>query len=308
MKTAFVGLGDMGRGMARNLVRNGVDLTVCSRSGSCFDEFEQLGAKTTTSYQEVAGCKLIFLCLPDDEAVRDVICGAEGMLFFLRAGQIVVDCSTIRYSTTLEMAALLAQKNAVFLDAPVSGQHKRAMDGTLTIMCGGDEETFTRIKPYFAYMGEKILYMGRSGNGQLTKLINQLLYDINAAALAEILPLSVKMGLDSEKLGEVINSGTGRSYASEFYIPQDLEGRFGDGYSMKKAYKDLISAAELSAREGIPTPVLSAATVTYQMALLQGYGDENKGAMLKVYEELLGVKFRKKGLSTDGNGAVPNSV
>ena len=237
-----------------------------------------------------------------------MICGAEGMLFFLRAGQIVVDCSTIRYSTTLEMAALLAQKNAVFLDAPVSGQHKRAMDGTLTIMCGGDEETFTRIKPYFAYMGEKILYMGRSGNGQLTKLINQLLYDINAAALAEILPLSVKMGLDSEKLGEVINSGTGRSYASEFYIPQDLEGRFGDGYSMKKAYKDLISAAELSAREGIPTPVLSAATVTYQMALLQGYGDENKGAMLKVYEELLGVKFRKKGLSTDGNGAVPNSV
>jgi 3-hydroxyisobutyrate dehydrogenase-like beta-hydroxyacid dehydrogenase len=143
-------------------------------------------------------------------------------------------------------------------------------------------------------MASNILYMGPVGSGQLTKLINQLLFDINAAALAEILPLSVKLGLDPTKVGNVVNSGTGRSYASEFFIPNILNGEFSKGYPMELAYKDLISGSEISAQHQIPTPVLSAATATYLTALLSGYGSKDKGAMICVFEDLLNVKFRSR--------------
>ena len=135
--------------------------------------------------------------------------------------------------------------------------------------------------------------MGQSGQGQLAKLINQLLFDINLAAIAEILPMAAKMGVDCGKITQVINSGTGRSYASEFFIPRILEGSFEDGYSLKNAYKDLQSASQISAKHAIPLPVLAAATATYQSALQKGFGEDNKGGMIKVFEQLLGVEFRK---------------
>ena len=170
----------------------------------------------------------------------------------------------------------------------------RAIDGTLTVMCGGDAGIFEIVRPYLECIGNKILYMGGVGSGQLTKLINQLLFDINVAALAEILPMAVKMGLDPDLVGDVVNSGTGRSYASEFFIPRILKNGFSDGYPMKHAYKDLVSAAEVSADLGIPLPVLGAATTTYQMALLKGFGDLDKSGMIRVFEELLGVRYRGK--------------
>ena len=119
-----------------------------------------------------------------------------------------------------------------------------------------------------------------------------MLFDINAAALAEILPLSVKLGLDPEQVADVVNSGTGRSYASEFFVPKILRGDFGNGYPMQSAYKDLVSGAEISAGHNIPTPVLAAATATYQQALLEGHGDKDKGGMILVYERLLNIAFR----------------
>ena len=168
----------------------------------------------------------------------------------------------------------------------------RAVDGTLTVMCGGERVTFDKVEPLFRHIGSQILYMGGTGSGQLTKLINQLLFDIHCAALAEILPMAAKMGLDPDQVGTVINSGTGRSYASEFFVPRILKDGFSSGYPMKHAYKDLVSAAELGVRLCIPMPVLAAATATYQTALLKGHGDRDKGAMLLPFEELLGVRFR----------------
>ena len=135
--------------------------------------------------------------------------------------------------------------------------------------------------------------MGPAGSGQLTKLINQLLFDINAAALAEILPMAVKMGLDPDQVGAVVNSGTGRSYASEFFIPRILRGqlrrRLPDGATPTRTWSAPPSSA---ASACIPMPVLAAATATYQTALLQGHGDKDKGGMVRVFEELLGVEFR----------------
>ena len=291
MSIAFIGLGTMGKYMALNLIKSGELIVVSDVVDKAFAEFMEKGVAATTTVAETATADVIFLSLPNTEIVQNVI---GGLLPHLHEGQIIVDLSTIKYNATVELRKTLDEAGVEFLDAPVSGMESRAKDGTLTVMCGGKEEIFDKVKHYFDYIGNKVLYMGGSGAGQLTKLINQLLFDINAAALAEILPMSVKMGLDSEKIGQVVNSGTGRSYASEFFIPHVLKNSFHNGYPMRSAYKDLVSAAELGANLGIPMPVLAAATATYQQALLKGLGDNDKGGMIKVFEDQLGVQFREK--------------
>ena len=293
MKLGFIGLGQMGKPMALNMLKSGAALTVVRRTDS-FQEFVGSGARMTTDVHDVAASDIIFLCLPDSEAVEAVLTGHAGLLDSLGPGRIVVDFSTIKYSTTLEIAGRLAERGIDFIDAPVSGMEAGAKDGTLTVMCGGDPEVLDKVMPYLRCVGSTVLHMGGTGRGQLAKLINQLLLDINMAALAEVLPLAVKLGLDPEQIGQVVNSGTGRSFASEVFIPAILNDSFAAGYSLRRAYKDLVSGAELSANLGIPLPVLHAATVTYQMALLRGLGDLDKGAMICVYEELLGVKYRSR--------------
>ncbi len=134
--------------------------------------------------------------------------------------------------------------------------------------------------------------MGPLGAGQLTKTVNNVLYDINIAALAEVLPMAVAMGLDPAQLGQVVTTGTSRSYASQYFVPRILKGEFDEGYPLAKAYKDLVSAAIVAAENGFPLPVTAAATATYQTALRQGHGDRDKGAMVLPFEDLLGVKVR----------------
>lgn len=294
MKLGFIGLGQMGKHMAFNMLKSGAELMVNDTREVTFPEFKKRGAQTTKDLLDIVSADIIFLCLPNSDIVHDVILGEKGIINHLREDQIIVDFSTIKYTTTLAIARHLEEKGIKFLDAPVSGMEKRAEEGNLTVMCGGKKEVFEEMMPYFKCVANKVLYMGDTGSGQLTKLINQLLFDINVAALAEILPMSVKMGLDSEKVGEVVNSGTGRSYASEFFIPRILENNFADGYPLKNAYKDLASAAEIGANLCIPMPVLGAATSTYQMALLKGHGEKDKGSMIEVFEDLLGVRYRSQ--------------
>ena len=294
MKLGFVGLGTMGRPMALNLLKREADLAVYVRKPQNFRDFEEKGAVVVTDISVLTAVDIFFLCLPNSDVVKAVLFGDDGLGAGLRPGQIIVDFSTSKYKDTLEIAKRLDEQQVGFLDAPISGMEARAIEGTLTIMCGGEKSVFEKVNPFFTCVGNKIFYMGETGNGQLTKLINQLLFDINVAALAEILPMAVKMGLDPKDVGQVVNSGTGRSYASEFFVPRILANNFSEGYSLKNAYKDLVSAAELSAEQCIPLPVLNAATTTYQRALLEGFGDLDKGAMICVLEKLLGVAFRNR--------------
>ena len=294
MKLGFLGLGQMGRPIAHNLLRSGAELVVSDRDDRWFAEFEAKGASGTTMPAALVESDIVFLCLPSAAVVQQVLLGEAGLLARMKPGQVVVDLSTITYSATVEIGHTAATHGVAFLDAPISGMEARAVDGTLTVMCGGEQTVFDQVKPLLDHIGSKILFMGPTGSGQLTKLINQLLFDINAAALAEVLPMAVKMGLDSDLVGEVVNSGTGRSYASEFFIPRILKGHFSDGYPMAHAYKDLVSGAELGAQKCMPMPVLAAATATYQAALLRGLGAQDKGAMVQVFEDLLGVKYRSQ--------------
>ena len=294
MDIAFVGLGQMGRPMAINLLKSGARVTVSSASGKRHAELKTKGARATTDPAEIARADIVFLSLPGTEEVRETLFGKRGIAPLMKRPQIVVDTSTIDYSATLEIAAALEQRGVGFIDAPVSGMEARAIEGTLTAMCGGKSETLEAVRPYLACVANSILHMGGAGSGQLAKLVNQLLFDINCAALAEVLPMAVKLGIDPEKIGRIVNSGTGKSYASDFFIPRILKNHFSDGYPLKHAYKDLVSGAKLGANMGVPMPVLAAATATYQMALLEGHGGLDKGAMIKVYEKLLGVEFRAK--------------
>ena len=294
MKLGFIGLGQMGRPIAHNLLKSGAPLVVSDREDRWFSEFESKGASGTTNLAGLADSDVVFLCLPNAAIVENVLSGKDGLLARLKPGQIVVDLSTITYSATTELGQAAAAQGLGFLDAPISGMEARAKDGTLTVMCGGERAVFDQVKPLLDHIGSKILFMGPTGSGQLTKLINQLLFDINAAALAEVLPMASKMGLDPDLVGEVVNSGTGRSYASEFFIPRILKGHFSDGYPMEHAYKDLVSGAELGAQKCMPMPVLAAATATYQSALLRGLGSQDKGAMVQVFEDLLGIQYRSR--------------
>jgi 3-hydroxyisobutyrate dehydrogenase-like beta-hydroxyacid dehydrogenase len=294
-KIGFIGLGEMGKWMALNMMKSGLDLTVFDIDPRAMTFLMDQGAKSGRNSGDVAaGVDLVFLSLPNTQIVEDVIFAPNGLVQGAKSGLILVDLSTIKYLQTLDIARRLQDRGIHFADAPVSGMEARAKEAQLTVMFGGEKAIFEQIRPAFDAIANKVVYMGDIGSGQLTKLINQLLFNISCAAIAEVLPMAVKLGLDPEKVTQVVTTGTGRSFAAEFFAPLALEGRFDQGYPLKEAYKDMVSAAEICAQEKIPLPLVHATTTTYQMALREGFGEESKGAMIKVFEELLGVKFRKK--------------
>lgn len=288
-----IGLGAMGGGIARNIIRKGPEKVILYAATSQIRErFKSEGFCVADSYAEFAAADLIFLCVPDAAAVEEILFGDGRLAPYLRRGQIIVDLSTISCKAALGIKTRLDALGIVFLDSPVSGMAARAESGELTVMVGGDKAAFEAVRPIMERFGSSIQYMGKSGNGQLMKLINQLLFDINLAGMAEIMPLAAKMGLDPEKVASIINTGAGRSFATEQFLPKILKGVFTGGYTMAKAYKDIISAEDISASDHLYLPVLAAAAGTYKTALLKGYGDCDKGAMIRCFEELFGVEFR----------------
>ncbi|MDP2838826.1 MAG: NAD(P)-binding domain-containing protein [Syntrophales bacterium] len=295
-KTGFIGLGTMGKWMALNMLKAGFPVRVYDINPGAIPFLTGQGAAAADSPADVAGqVDWLFLSLPDTEVVEKAIFGENGVAQGARPGLVVVDLSTIGYIPTLEINRRLLEKGILFADAPVSGMEARAKEAQLTVMFGGDESLFQTVRPALEAIGNQIVYMGGIGSGQLTKLINQLLFNISCAGLAEVLPMAVKLGLDPEKVAQVVTTGTGRSFAADFFIPLTLENRFDEGYPVKSAYKDLISAAEISAHKGIPLPVVNATAVTFQMAIAEGFGDLSKGGLIRLFEKLLKTEFRKKG-------------
>ncbi len=282
----------MGKPIAFNLAKGSPGLVVHSIDDKSFDEFHRKNIKATLNRAELADCQVVFLCLPNTDVVKEALFGHQGLFDMLRPEQIVCDLSTIDYMATLEIADRLSSRGVKFMDAPVSGMQARAISATLTIMCGGESDTYEQLMPLFQRIGNNVFHMGPHGCGQLSKTINNTLFDINIAALAEMLPFAVKLGLDPAKIGNVVNSSSGRSFASEFFIPRILDRKFSDGYPLTEAYKDLVSCAGISARLSLPLPVMHAAMATYQSALLEGLGKYDKGAMACVFEKLLGVECK----------------
>jgi 3-hydroxyisobutyrate dehydrogenase-like beta-hydroxyacid dehydrogenase len=294
-RIGFIGLGQMGRWMALNLIKAQFDLTVFDiRSDACAT-LEKAGAASVGLPSELAEkTDWIFLSLPNSNVVEEVVLGNHGIIHGSKAGKILIDCGTAEYLWTKEFATRVADYGIRFVDAPVTGMAQRAEDAALTFMFGGPKELLADIQPAFEAMGTEIFHMGAVGNGQLAKMINNILFNTNLAALAEVLPMAVKLGLEPAKIAQVINKGTGRSFASDAFLPNILEGRFDQGYPLDQAYKDMVQVGIVSVRNHIPVPMVHTALSTYQTALGLGLGKEDKGAMIKVFERLLDVTFRQK--------------
>ncbi|WP_082643114.1 NAD(P)-dependent oxidoreductase [Methylobacterium sp. GXS13] len=298
-KLAILGLGAMGLPIARNLAAKRLSeaetLVAVDADPARLAGLEGPGLVATADPAALDGAEVLFLCLPNGDVVEAALFGGDRLAERLAPGAIVVDLSTIAHAKALALGRALATVGRRFVDAPVSGAPAGAEAGTLTVMCGGDPDPPAPVRPLLERIGTSVLHMGPAGSGQLTKTINNVLYDINIAALAEVLPMAVAMGLDPEQIAQVVTTGTSRSYASQYFVPRILQGRFDEGYPMGAAYKDLVAAAAISAEGNYPMPVTAAATATYQTALRQGHGDRDKGAMVLPFEGLLGVTVRSGG-------------
>jgi len=292
-RIGFVGLGHMGRWIAVNLLKNGFDLMVFDIEPAAVAFVTGHGAQKAASFAETANFSpVLFFCLPNQLVIEKIVSDESGLLEDSLQNRTWVDLGTSNYIWTKQFAGSMKKRGLCFIDAPVTGMEQRAKDGTLTIMIGGEKAVMDKLSPALKCIGSELVHMGKVGSGQLAKTINNVLLNVNLAALAELLPMAVRLGLEPDKITRVINSGSGQSFASQLFLPRILENDFNHGYALNHAYKDMENICEISSRQKIPIPVVHAALSTYQAALAAGFGEEDKGAMMKVFESLLEVRFR----------------
>jgi 3-hydroxyisobutyrate dehydrogenase-like beta-hydroxyacid dehydrogenase len=288
----FIGLGRMGSGMARNLLKAGVPLVVWDvlpEAGRSLAEDGASAAADPAALAETA--ELIFLCVPSDKEAGEVLFGERGVVGGGRTPA-VVDATTMNHRSARRLARRAREAGVAYADCPVSGMPARAEQGTLTMMFGGSPELYALSKPYLDVMGEFVVHCGDVGMGQLMKAVNNIVYDVNIAAFCEVLPFAVKAGLQPAQLAEVLTTGNARSFASEHFVPRIMERRFEGDFSLRAAYKDIVNIQEAAAHLGASLPLVEAMVTTYRAAIEMGFGDEPKSAMVKVYEERMGREVR----------------
>ncbi len=285
----FIGLGRMGYGMASNLAKAGIPLTAFDTRLEPMEAIVELGASAATDPADLASkVEFLFLCLPSETEVYDVLFGKLGVVTMARNGLVIVDTTTMNHRAALQLAEKSEKAGISYSDCPVSGMPFRAEHGTLTMMFGGGSEMFASLRPYLDIMGEFIVHCGEVGMGQLMKAVNNIIYNVNIAAICEVMPLAVKAGLAPDKLGEVLTTASSRSFASEYFVPRLLERKFDSDFSLQAAYKDIVNIQEVAARFQASLPVVDAMVSTYQAAIDMGFGEQPKSAMVKVYEKNLG--------------------
>ncbi len=289
----FIGLGLMGRPMAKNLLKAGFQLTVHSRSRGPVDELAALGAAPAASPRDVAAAsEVVITMVPDAPDVEAVVTGPEGILAGAKPGLTHVDMSTISPVATRRIAEMERKARVAMLDAPVSGGTVGAEAGTLSIMVGGDEAAFNACQPIFVAMGKKITYMGPHGAGQTTKACNQIMTGGIYAVMAEALVLAAKSGLDPAKVVDVLAGGAARCWALEVRAPKILKRELNPGFKASMQYKDLNIVAETTRAEGVPTPVTALVREMYSAMLVAGNGELDNSAVVTVWEKMAGVEVR----------------
>lgn len=288
-RIGFIGLGIMGRGMVTNLLKAGFDLCVWNRSPGRIEEFLAAGAVGADSPADLAArSDVILICVSDTPDVETVILGEQGVIHGARAGALVIDMSTISPQATRQIAARLAEKGVHMLDAPVSGGSEGAARGTLSIMVGGETGQLERAMPYLQAMGKAITHVGGHGDGQMVKLVNQILVVGNALAMCEALLFARAGGLDLRKTLEAVSPGAAGSWMLSNRGPQILDRDWRPGFTIDLQQKDLRLA--LAAADQMGVPVLAASLVfnLYRTLQAQGLGGEGNHALMKALERLSG--------------------
>ena len=294
MNIGFIGLGIMGRPMAKNLIKAGYKLTVYDKFAP-LDDLVALGAQAAASGKDVAaGSDLVITMLPNSPDVKNAILGDGGVIEGCKAGLIVVDMSSIAPAAAQEVGAALKAKGAAFLDAPVSGGEPKAIDGTLAIMVGGDEKTFETVKPVLEKMGASVVLVGDIGAGNVTKLANQIVVGLNIAALSEAFVLASKAGVDPVKVFDAIKGGLAGSAAMNAKVPMMLDGNFKPGFRIELHIKDLQNALDTGRELNLPLPLTAKVMETLKALNADGMGANDHSAIVRFYEKQAQVEVRRK--------------
>jgi len=292
MKIGFIGLGNMGEPMARNILKAGHELTVYNRTASKMMPLAALGAHVAGSPREVAlGVEIVCTCVSVPSALWAVTEGPDGALAGMAAGQILVDFSTVDPATSQRLAELCAAKGIGCLDAPVSGGTAGAAAGTLTVVVGGPDDVFAEAGPVFAAVGKNIVHVGGAGAGSAFKLINQILVGVNLAGVLEAFVLARKVGLDLNVLYQVLSTSAGNSSTLQSVVPDRVIGRdFQGGFMLKLLIKDLDLALQMGKDAHAALFVAGVARQLYEQASITGYGDMNMAAAILPMEKLQGME------------------
>ena len=286
----FIGLGIMGRPMAKNLLKAGHSLVVHSRSRGPVDELVSAGAKAGTSPKDVAGqCDVLITMLPNSPDVELVALGKDGIADGARSGLIFVDMSTISPIVSQKVGQALSAKGARMLDAPVSGGEKGAIDGALSIMVGGDQAVFDSVLPILGAMGKTITLLGPLGFGGFTKLANQIIVAVNLTALGEALTLAKKAGLDRELTLKALAGGLAGSRCLDQKTPNYVAGSYKPGFKIDLHFKDLGLIMESARTLGVPLPATAVVQELFSALRVKGRGDLDHSAVITLLEDLAGL-------------------
>jgi len=285
----FIGLGIMGRPMAKNLLKAGYSLVVRSRSRGPVDELVKAGATAAASPKDVAAqCDVLVTMLPNSPDVEQVALGPDGIIEGARRGLVYADMSTISPIVSQKVGKALEARGVAMLDAPVSGGEKGAVDGALSIMVGGDKAVFERVLPIFQAMGKTITLLGPLGFGGFTKLANQIIVAVNLTALAEALTLGKKAGLDRELLLTALAGGLAGSKCLDQKKPNYVSGTYNPGFKIDLHYKDLGLIMESARALGVPLPATAVVQELFSALRVKGRGSLDHSGVITLLEDLAG--------------------
>jgi 2-hydroxy-3-oxopropionate reductase len=291
-KLGFIGLGLMGKSMARNLLKAGFPLVVYNRSLPALEELAAEGADPAGSPEQVAAqVDVVFTCLPDSPDVEQVTLGEYGILAGAHSGLIHVDHSTIKPATARHIAQVLGTHGVQCLDAPVSGGDIGARQGTLSIMVGGSAEALERVMPALQAMGKKITHVGEVGAGQIAKAANQIMVAAQMVAMGELLVFSQKAGADPRKVVEAIRGGAAQCWTLDVKPPRLFQGNRTPGFKAYMQAKDLNIILETARQYGIPLPSAALDAQLFNAMLEMGMAELDNSAVLGVIEALAGIRL-----------------
>lgn len=295
MKVGFIGLGIMGKPMAKNLLSAGYDLVVHDVVTGAVKELVDAGAVDGQSPGTVAGqSDIIITMLPNSPHVKEVILGENGVIEGVRSGSIVIDMSSIAPAVSQEVAAKLKEKGVEMLDAPVSGGEPKAIDGTLAIMVGGPADVFAKIEKLLLVMGGSAVRCGDIGAGNVTKLANQIIVALNISAMSEAMVLATKAEVDPEQVFDAIKGGLAGSTVLNAKMPLILERNFKPGFRIELHIKDLQNALDTAHDIGVPIPLTSQVMEIMQALKVDGKEKDDHGGLVQFYERLAGQEVQRK--------------
>lgn len=297
----FIGLGIMGRPMARNLIKAGFQLVIHNRSRGIVDQLvaESDAFSAASSPREVAErSDIVITMLPDTPDVERVVTGDDGVLAAARSGLLVIDMSTIAPAATILFGEHLSAKGASLLDAPVSGGEAGAIAGSLSIMAGGSPEDFARAQPLFAAMGKTIVHVGGPGAGQTVKMCNQIAVAVNLAGMSEALVLGARAGVDPAKIVEVLRGGLAGSRVLELKADAMIDHAFAPGFRVELHRKDLRIAQSSAEEQQVQLPVASVVAELFESLSANGHDGDDHSSLVTAIESLAGFEIGRARSST----------